>query len=158
MRRRAHQAIGKPVVLPLQHVEGLPEAQIPQNVHRQIPKPVTHTPRRRPPLAIRPQPTPDLVTERPDVRQYVPLHLLYGAVTKGVRHDSSLPGVQVLVSTVVRVGRGVHKGVVEGGLCYVGPEAIDVLERGGGVEGEGAGADADDFACVATSTLCVSLL
>lgn len=60
-----------------------------------------------------------------------------------MRHDSPLTRVQGAVATVVRVGRRVHEGVVELGLAHVGLEAVDILEGGGGVEGEGVGAEAD---------------
>lgn len=55
--------------------------------------------------------------------------------------------MELLVPAVVCVGRRVDEGIVEGGLAHVGPEAIDLPESRGGVEGERVGAEADDLAC-----------
>lgn len=158
MGRRSHQVNSKPVILSLQHMESLAKAQIPQDVHGQIPKPITHALGRRPPLPVNcPQPAPDLLAKGANIGQDVPLHLLDGTITKGMRHDPSLPGMQLLVPAVVCVGRGMHEGIVEGGLCYIGPEAVDFFERGGGVEREGVGTETNNSACEVAS-VCVSTL
>lgn len=147
MRRRADQVNRKAVVLPLQHVEGLAETQVAQDIHGQPAEPITHALGRRPPFLIAdPHSRADPLTKRPDVREDVPLHLLDGGITKRMRHDAALARVQLAVAAVVRVGRGVDKGVVELGLAHVGLEAVDVLEGGRGVEGQGVGAEAHDGA------------
>lgn len=144
-----NQIQSKAVIGALQHAEGLAVAQITENVHGKIVAPVGHVPRLSPSLRIAGAILKaNLLAEGADIVENVPLHLLHGALGKGMRQDTALAGVDVLVAGVVGVGDGMGKGVVELGLADVGLEAVDVLERLVGAEGEGVGAVADDLACV----------
>lgn len=94
VRRCADQINGKAVVSPFQHMERLSKAQVSENVHGQVAKPVAHTlwAGPLPALLLRrssdPQSTTNGFTERSHVGQYVPLHLLDGTVTKRMRHHT----------------------------------------------------------------------
>ncbi len=135
------------VVGALEHVESLAEAQVAENVHGQVVAPVGHVAGGGPALGVGSAVADaNLLAKGADVAENVALHLLHGALGKGVGEDAALAGVDVLVAGVVGVGGGVDKGVVELGLADVGAEAVDFLEGGVGVEGDAVGAEADDLA------------
>lgn len=153
----------EPVLGALQHPKRLSKAQVPQDIHSQVATPVAHVLRSAPPLLLRHdpgtppyilrhpsrsvvRPRPDDLAKGPRVGEHVPLHLLDGIVGEGLRQHAPLPPVQLPVPRVVRVGRGVHEGVVEVRLADVGAVGVDCAEGGGGVEGEGVGPEADDGA------------
>lgn len=136
----------KPIIRTLQHMKRLAKAQIAQNVHGQITAPITHILRHRPPLRLLPSAGTNLLAKRPHVTEDVPLDALHSTIAKRLAHDAPLAGVQLLVARVVRVGDRVGKGVVELGLAHVGLEAVDVLEGGARVKGQGVGAEAHDGA------------
>ena len=145
--RRLDQLQSEAVLGALDHVECLSEAQIAKDIHSQVVAPIGHVPGLSPALgvaaAIR---HADLLAEGAHVAQDVALHLLHGALGEGVRQDTALAGVDILVAGVVGVGGRVDEGVVELGLADVGAEAVDLLEGRVGVEGNGVGAEAHDRA------------
>lgn len=124
----------KAVIRLLQHVERLAEAEITQDIHRQVTRPVAHVPRLCPSFLLRAAAASDLLAERSHVGDDVALHLLGRALGEGMGQDAALARVQLLVAAVVRVGGRVHEGVVELGLADVGAEAVDLLEGRVGVE------------------------
>lgn len=124
----------------------LSKAEITQNVHGEVIAPVGHVLGHRPALALIGRPEADLLTKGAHVGQDVSLHLLHGAVAEAVAEHAPLAGVQLLVARIVRVGRRVHKGVVELGLAHVGLEAVNLLEGRVGVERYAVGSEAHDAA------------
>lgn len=144
-----NQLQGEAVVGALEHVEGLAEAEITENVHGEVVAPVGHVAGAGPALGVGRGAVEhaNLLTEGADVAKDVALHLLHGALGESVREDAALAGVDLLVAGVVGVGGGVDKGVVELGLADVGAEAVDFLEGRVGVEGDAVGAEADNLAC-----------
>lgn len=157
----------EPILRALQHPKRLAKAQVPQDIHSQVATPVAHILRPAPPLLLRHdpgvppytihhppgpiiRPRPDNLAERPRVGEHVPLHLLDSIIRERLRQHAPLPPVQLPVPRVVRVRRGVHERVVEVRLADVRAVGVDGAERGGGVEGEGVGPEADDgaFACL----------
>lgn len=146
-RGRLDELQGKSIVGLLEHVERLSEAEIPENIHGKIVAPVAHIARTGPSLGINVAIVEaNLLAEGADVAQDVALHLLHGALGKGVRQDTALASVDILVASVVRVGGGMDKGIVELGLADVGAETINILERLVGIEGERVGAKANNLA------------
>ena len=139
-----HEVKSKPVIRALQHVEGLSEAEIAQDIHGQVAAPVAHVLGHGPALGLAAggDARADLLAKGPHVLEDVALDALHGAVAERLAHDAPLAGVDVLVARVVRVGHGVRKGVVELGLAHVGLEAVDVLEGRLGVEGDAIGGEA----------------
>lgn len=148
LRCDADQVDGISVVGTVQHVEGLAEAEISQNVHGQPVAPVRHVLGRAPSFVLvdHAAVVANGLAERPDVGQNVALHLLDGAVGEGVRQNAALPRVELLVAGVVRVRGRVHKGVVELGLPYVGAEPVDLLQGRVGVDRERVGPEAHKLA------------
>lgn len=147
------QAQSKAVIGLLQHMEGLSIAQITQDIHSQVIAPITHDPWRRPALLlITPILHANLLTKSPNILQDIPLNAPHGTITKRLTEDSPLPCMQRLIPGVMRIGHGVGKGIVELGLADVGAEAVDVLEGGAGVEGDGVGAEAHHGAVLLVQT------
>lgn len=145
----AHQVDGAAIVRLLQHLKGFSKAQVPQDIHRQPAEPVAHALGLGPALGLgapRAGARAHGVAKGAHVGQDVPLHLLDGGIAEGVGHDAALAGVQLAVAAVVGVGGRVDEGIVELGLAHVGLEPVDVLEGGGGVEGQGIGTEAHDGA------------
>lgn len=144
----ADEVDGVAVVGAVEHVEGLAEAEIAQDVHGEPVAPVGHVLGRAPALVVLDGAAvvADGLGEGADVGQHVALDLLDGAVGEGVRQDAALAGVQVLVAGVVGVRGRVHKGVVELGLAHVGAEAVDVLQGRVGVDRERVRAEAHKLA------------
>lgn len=132
------------IVRALQHVEGLAKAQVSQNVHGQIIAPVGHVLGYCPALALIRRTEADLFAKGAHIGQNVTLHLLHGAVAEAMAKHTPLAGMQGLVPGVVRVGRRVHKCVVELGLAHVGLEAVNFLESSVGVEGDAVGSETHD--------------
>lgn len=146
-RGRLDEAQGKSVIRGLQHVESLSEAQVTKNIHGKVVAPIAHVSGACPTLGLDTSIlTANLLTESADISEDVSLHLLHGTIREGMGQDTALPGVELLVTGVVGVGRRVDKGVVELGLADIGAEAVDLLERSVGVEAEGVGAKADNLA------------
>ncbi len=141
---------GEAVVGALEHVKGLAEAQVAENIHGQVVAPVGHVAGSGPAFALGRGGAvahANLLAKGADIAENVALHLLHGALGKGMREHAALAGVDLLVAGVVGVGGGVDKGVVELGLADVGAEAVDFLEGRVGVEGDAVGAEADNLAC-----------
>lgn len=129
-------------------MESLAEAQITKNIHGKVIAPVAHLPGLGPALGLfsRALQHTNLLAESTDVTQDVSLHLLHSTLREGLRHDTALAGMDVLVARVVRVGGRVNKGIVEFGLADVCAEAVDLLEGLVGVEAKRVGAEADNWA------------
>lgn len=144
--RQRHQFQCITVIGLLQHVEGLAEAQVAEDVHGQVVAPVGHVLGRRPALLLAAGTGTDLVAKGPHIGEDVTLHLLHGIVGEAVGQDAALPRVQGLVAGIVCVGSRVHEGVVELGLAHIGLETVDLLQGRVGVEGEAVGAETDDLA------------
>ena len=144
----ADEVDGVAVVRAVEHVEGLAEAEVAQDVHGEPVAPVRHVLGGAPALGFVDDAAvvAETLAEGADVGQDVALDLLDGAVGEGVRQDAALAGVQVLVAGVVGVRGRVHKGVVELGLAHVGAEAVDVLEGRVGVDRQRAGPEAHKLA------------
>lgn len=141
----------KAVIRLLEHVEGLAEAEVTENVHGEVVAPVGHVAGRGPALGVGEGGRAggrgaNLLAKGADVAEDVALHLLHGALGKGVGEHAALAGVDLLVAGVVSVGGRVDKGIVELGLADVGAEAVDFLERGVGVEADAVGAEANSLA------------
>lgn len=130
-----NQIQSKAVVWALQHVESLAVAQITKDVHGKVVAPVGHVSRLSPALGISSTILKaNLLAEGADVVEDVSLHLLHGTLGEGVREHTTLAGVNLLVASVVSVGDGVSKGVVEFRLADIGLEAIDVFQGLGGAK------------------------
>lgn len=130
-----NQVQGKTVVWAFQHAKRLAVAQITEDIHSKVVAPVSHVSRLSPALGIaRAVLKANLLAERAYVVEDVPLHLLHGTLGEGVRKHTTLAGVNLLVTSVVSVGHGVGKGVVELCLADIGLEAVDVFQRLGGAE------------------------
>lgn len=124
-----NQVQSKAVLRAFQHVESLAVAQIAKDVHSKVVAPVGHVSRLSPALGVGISVLEaNLLAESTDVVEDVSLHLLHGTLGKGVREHASLAGVNLLVASVVGVGDGVSKRVVEFSLANIGLEAVDVLE------------------------------
>lgn len=127
-------------------MESFAETQIAENIHGQIIAPVGHVLWYSPALAVCRCAHAELLAESAHISQYVPLHLLHGAVAEAMAQHAPLAGVQSLVARVVGVGRRVHEGIVELGLAHVGLESVDLLERRIRLEGHAVRAEANDGA------------
>lgn len=124
-----NQVQGEAVVWAFQHVESLAVAQITKDIHSKVVAPVGHVSRLRPALGFGISVLEaNLLAESADVVEDVSLHLLHGTLGKGVGEHTSLAGVNLLVASVVGIGDGVSKRVVEFSLANIGLEAIDVLQ------------------------------
>lgn len=132
----------------LQHMESLTKAQITENVHSEVIAPVAHLARLGPALVLinRAIHHTNLLAESADIAQNISLHLLHGALRKGLGHDTTLASMNLLVPRVVRVGGRVDKGIVELGFADVCAEAVYLLESLVGVEADRVGAETDDRA------------
>lgn len=139
---------GKAVCRALQHMESLAKAQITENVHSEVIAPVAHLARLGPALVLinRAIHHANLLAESADIAQDISLHLLHGALRKGLGHDTALASMDLLVTRVVRVGGRVDKGIVELGLADVCAEAVDLLEGLVGVEADRIWAETNDRA------------
>lgn len=147
LRRSTNHVQSVAVILALKHVEGLSESKVTEDVHGEVVAPVRHVLRGAPALAVGGGAAANLGAKGALVGQDVALHLLDGIVREGVRQDAALAGVKVAVARVVRVGRRVHKGVVELGLADIGAEAVDVLEGRGTVDRDAVGPESNYLAC-----------
>lgn len=139
---------GKAISRALEHVESLAEAQIAKNIHSKVIAPVAHLSRLGPALSLFSgtlQHT-NLLAESTDVTQDVSLHLLHSALGEGLRHDTALTGMDLLIARVMRIGGRVNEGIVEFGLADVCAEAVYLLESLIGVEAKRVGAEADNWA------------
>src|SRR5512142_2313259 len=146
---------GISVVGAVEHVEGLAEAQVPENVHGQPVAPIGHVPRGGPALVVAAAalaiPAAELAAKGANVVEDVALGLLDGAVGEGLREHTTLARMYLLVPRVVSVRDWMHKGIVELGLADIGAEPVDVLEGRVGVEGETVRAEADDRAWIVSA-------
>src|SRR5687768_12467938 len=101
----AYEVDGVSVVRLVQHVVGLSEAQVSEDIHGQPVTPVGHVLGGSPSLLLvnHTAQVANRVAKRPDVGEDVTLHLLDGAVREGMRQHSALPRVDLLVARVVGV-------------------------------------------------------
>lgn len=137
----------KAVIGLLEHVEGLTKGEITENIHGQVVAPVSHVAGFGPALGVSITVSEtNLLAKGADIGEDVTLHLLHGRLGKGMRQDTALAGMDLLVAGVVGVGDGVGKGIIELGLADIGLEAVDVLEGRVGVERDAVGAEADNLA------------
>ena len=141
------QLAGIPVVGTVEHVEGLAEAEVPEDVHGQPVAPVGHVPRGGPALlltAVRALGPAEFAAKGAYVVEDVAFGLLDGAIGEGMGQYATLTRVHLLVPRVVGIWSGMHEGIVELGLADVGAEPVYVLEGRVGVEGEAVRTEADD--------------
>lgn len=146
--RNTDQVNSISVIRAVQHVEGLAEAEIAQDVHGQPVAPVRHILGRTPAFLLvgHPAQITNCLAKCADVGQDVTLHLFDRPVREGVGKHTALSGVEVLVSGVVGVRGGVDEGVIELGLANIGTEAIDFFEGRVGVDRERIGAEPHELA------------
>ena len=145
--RSFDKAQGEPVVFTLQHVESLSKAQVSKNIHSKVITPVGHISGAGPSLGLNAGIfTTNLLGESTNISEDISLHLLHCTIREGMGQNTTLPSMQLFVTSVMGVGSGMDKGIVELGLADIGFESVDLLQGRVRVDADGVGAKADNLA------------
>lgn len=137
-----HQPDQLPFATRNQHIEALPETELPHNIVREIPEPIAHIPDHSLGLAHHGIPAGMLPredrTQLPHMQQHNVLHALERIVRERLAQHAPLAAVNGLIDRIVGVIHALdgREGVVEIRLLEPLPVSVDIMQTLVGVDGD----------------------